>query len=779
MSNRTRSAKSKQKRKELHPDQFHVDRICYDSTCVTLDLPLSLCCHVCSRQKDIFNKKSSQPDKKQKYLHESNRCHQLWDSSWATKDKVTSGILLQHNRVRNYLGIEPSVLINFKCVYDNNNHHFNLNKQAINTSQVHNEFSAQKRLLDQISTSEPLPSNNQQQQYQQHANPPSGNEKSESAPSTFPPSVDAAMSLLTEADKRYIESSSTLSQCIQTLQNLVSSTDTNPTQPCFFPHIISPSKLYETVSKTKLARLEKKAEFFDQVNLKIKRRRSYMSNLSRRLYGVMMMMAPKLSLEIAQSICALAIAAYMNDCGFDIDNIGNSTPSASTLKKIMVQEAIETVLLEKEQMTDKKLTILCDKGEGMSSRDGAAFVKLIARYDSARDRVRTTAIGIQSAGNSSEDGALGIHEALKLFDYPDKPLKVSATGTDAGGGATREHLGTKLALKGKVKNIAELVSTTCSLHAMNLTLQSPTALTMGEGGLHKRTALQLLHTAYNLSQQFQTAEWAELWMKVTTTQWEQIKCPIMTRWEYVCEATAHLLRYRNEWLTMAKVIVSYNNTGTAKHTIGSYLFSLIQEPMLIAHVQFLHAYIVSWWDKHFQWLKHVDDETKTPGFLAVHMPLRYFVQSVDLDELTLCWNEREEFTDFVSCFPQESEYKKEELATMFFGRVKNRFHKHFCQWRDKYLFFMLGGEHEPAMFLARWLLGQDLPPIPATFQSKKHHREINLHHMISFLTKDKSPTDYHSKDFFQKHLPAIKELTQGKAIREINASESRNFFLNM
>ena len=72
---------------------------------------------------------------------------------------------------------------------------------------------------------------------------------------------------------------------------------------------------------------------------------------------------------------------------------------------------------------------------------------------------------------------------------------------------------------------------------------------------------------------------------------------------------------------MAKVIVSYNKTGTAKHTIASYLFSLIQEPMLIAHVQFLHAYIVSWWDKHFQWLKHVDDETKTPGFLAVHMPL--------------------------------------------------------------------------------------------------------------------------------------------------------------
>ena len=89
---------------------------------------------------------------------------------------------------------------------------------------------------------------------------------------------------------------------------------------------------------------------------------------------------------------------------------------------------------------------------------------------------------------------------------------------------------------------------------------------------------------------------------------------------------------------------------------------------------------------------------------------------------------------------------------------------------------MLGGKHEPAMFLARWLLGQDLPTIPGTFQSKKHQREINLHHMISFLTKDKSPTDYHSREFFRNHLPAIKELAQGKTIRERNASECRIFF---
>ena len=161
MANTTRSAKSKQKRKELHPDQFHVDQICYNSTCVTLDLPLSLCCRVCLKQKDILNKKSSRPDKKQKYLDRTNRCLQLWDSSWATKEYITSGNLQQHNRVQNYLGIAPSVEINFKCVYNNNQEIILNNKQAINITKVHNELSAQNRALDQYSTSEPLPSNNQ------------------------------------------------------------------------------------------------------------------------------------------------------------------------------------------------------------------------------------------------------------------------------------------------------------------------------------------------------------------------------------------------------------------------------------------------------------------------------------------------------------------------------------------------------------------------------------------------------------------------------------------
>ena len=48
------------------------------------------------------------------------------------------------------------------------------------------------------------------------------------------------------------------------------------------------------------------------------------------------------------------------------------------------------------------------------------------------------------------------------------------------------------------------------LHGLNLYISSPTAKTMGNGDLLKHNALQLPHTAYNLSQQYEAGEWAAI-----------------------------------------------------------------------------------------------------------------------------------------------------------------------------------------------------------------------------------------------------------------------------
>ena len=253
-------------------------------------------------------------------------------------------MLLQHNRVQHYLGIEPSVQINFECVNNKNQEVILKDEQATNKTKVHNELLAQIASVGQHSTSEPpekvschnkLPNDNQQ-----HTDPPSGHQRATTQSSPFPPSVYAALSQLTDADSKAIQSSSTLTECMKTLVFLASSNGITERQSNSFHEVISPSKLFESVSKSKLARLEKKADFCNYVNLKISRKKTKMSNLSCLLYGVMMMMAPKLSLEIAESICVLAISAYMNDCSFNIDQIGNSTSSTSTLKEIILMPLI-------------------------------------------------------------------------------------------------------------------------------------------------------------------------------------------------------------------------------------------------------------------------------------------------------------------------------------------------------------------------------------------------------------------------------------------------------
>ena len=86
------------------------------------------------------------------------------------------------------------------------------------------------------------------------------------------------------------------------------------------------------------------------------------------------------------------------------------------------------------------LTLLADKGEGMSKRGSASFVKLVARMDEKHDRVKTTCIGIQGAGNSRVDTATAIDHALKIYDCTDARVKFTGQGTDAGGGGTREDL---------------------------------------------------------------------------------------------------------------------------------------------------------------------------------------------------------------------------------------------------------------------------------------------------------------------------------------------------
>jgi len=156
-------------------------------------------------------------------------------------------------------------------------------------------------------------------------------------------------------------------------------------------------------------------------------------------------------------------------------------------------------------------SLLGDKGEGESKRGGVvSFVKLVVMHDAKLNRVRVNCIGIQGAGNTSVDADVGIYHCLIFFDYGDARMKLSNHTTDAGGGGTRRDLMLKLGEINRAKNMETYIYSTCALHGLDLCLSTTTTKTMGDGDLLKRNALQLLHAAYNLSQQYEDCEWASI-----------------------------------------------------------------------------------------------------------------------------------------------------------------------------------------------------------------------------------------------------------------------------
>ena len=106
---------------------------------------------------------------------------------------------------------------------------------------------------------------------------------------------------------------------------------------------------------------------------------------------------------------------------------------------------------------------------------------------------------------------------------------------------------------------------------MNLTLKLPVLLAMGDGGLQKQTAMQVLHTAYNLAQQFRVKEWRDIWKEINGEIPDEMKEPVMSRWECVSEGASNVSENKVQWLNVAKRIVHAEKYGNNKHTIASWI----------------------------------------------------------------------------------------------------------------------------------------------------------------------------------------------------------------
>ena len=83
-------------------------------------------------------------------------------------------------------------------------------------------------------------------------------------------------------------------------------------------------------------------------------------------------------------------------------------------------------------------------------------------------------------------------------------------------------------------DIQNYYCTTCTLHALNLTLSVPVNDCLGSGGVGSRTIMQALFLCYNLTQKYETKEWKEKWEVSTGNKCtKQIAKPVLSRWEHV------------------------------------------------------------------------------------------------------------------------------------------------------------------------------------------------------------------------------------------------------
>ena len=115
---------------------------------------------------------------------------------------------------------------------------------------------------------------------------------------------------------------------------------------------------------------------------------------------------------------SLFVSSFFADVGFDeemLKGIPNCTPCTKTMRDLIFDATVDSILPERERMASLPITLLCDKGDGRKAREGANFVKLVAKYNHDTEEVELTCIGISSTGNDSRSAAENINHCLLMY----------------------------------------------------------------------------------------------------------------------------------------------------------------------------------------------------------------------------------------------------------------------------------------------------------------------------------------------------------------------------
>ena len=469
-----------------------------------------------------------------------------------------------------------------------------------------------------------------------------------------------------------------------------------------------------SVSTKRLKWLERCTEIVENMINFTKRKRHIASPFSRRIIGTALAHCG-ISFYAAEIFYAAAIRAFLHNINYTITGINDKIaasfiPSRTSFAQYVYETAAEKLAWLRKEIIGKKLYMSCDKG---NKKGIGHFIKFICFWDARTKQVKVYLLDCDASEGTSKDCAAAINFSLTRLDSPENFTKLYGQNTDAGGGGVGTSLAKELDSFDRIYCILSYLHPTCSLHGHQLVLSNPVKKLIGDGGLGKQNALQLLHSIYNLQTggggTFEVSEFKKIWKSLFNEDFSKITEPVLTRWWTIGAAVKQVLPDLEKWAAVALKCADAYPTIAAPNQCASAITCMISQPIIEAHLRWIDAFHESWWSPHFVWLSAVDETSKQPSFRAHHMAAHTLIMGRELRDLSEKWNTHPSFGKYLKVKETiKISYHRDclyQLETQFFEIAMKSFHKHFNQWiKPPLLPAMIGGEKEIATMFAKWII---------------------------------------------------------------------------
>ena len=221
---------------------------------------------------------------------------------------------------------------------------------------------------------------------------------------------------------------------------------------------------------------------------------------------------------------------------------------------------------------------------------------------------------------------------------------------------------------------------------------------MGEGGLDKRNAIQLLHTVFSMYEVVKVRRnklVTQLWIKLNpddityeTLPNELLRTlqePLITRWWTIPKIAAFVKRNLKFVSMMAHAIHNDAKSGTKEHTIALNTISLLSEPWIVADVGFLLVLSGMFVNRFMRFYQRSDPNVGTPGHVGHHWLVAYFLMVQTLEEIKSSWEVLPDFSKAKKLTDEIQDEENQNLKREGYKRLVSKMILQVCKHNTHYL----------------------------------------------------------------------------------------------